>query len=616
MTACVGVISRQHPSFNEHGLEEGLCVALLEYDVQNITVTYNATVVATVPWPTLPDRSCIYNASVDLPCTYNASVSLPWPDRWRRVEITLTSRGLSVHYGGELALDELQVDDYAPRDGWLVGLAARTGATRAAVHLIDKLRFTAGAAVEGTDAAVAVALNAQQFTPSAAPYRYLADAHARAVFPVGGPTAGGTYVNVSVVSPSDLDGATSVTCRFGARSTDATWEAAGPVPYVACRSPPAAAAGQVQLVVDLMHGGHALTFGSGVPYSYYPVPSVALLEPNAGPVEGGTQVVVYGTGLEFGVGPARCRFGDNVTDAVVELHTGVLLCATPESPGAVPRSTPLEVSLNGQQYHHDGVAVGATGFSYVDSEGTTFEGKYPTTVSPPPGNFESYLVPHVLSVSPASGSEVGGTIVTVSGDSFTSAFRNQCRWGGAVTNITWFSTPGTVVNEGRQLTCASPPGDFGVVSLEVSANGQQFTSDARPFSYYLEPEIERLSTEGFIGALGTWQEEKVVQPLNGYVMVRVWGSGFVGGTDYRCRIQDAAGVDHAPFAATYDPTYDCIECWSDLWRDGRNKVEVTLNGRQYTDNGRNVTIFRYWRTPPSLMEPEERAKWRSNGDEE
>ena len=97
--------SRQHPSFNEHGLEEGLCVALLEYDVQNITVTYNATVVATVPWPTLPDRSCIYNASVDLPCTYNASVSLPWPDRWRRVEITLTSRGLSVHYGGELALD-------------------------------------------------------------------------------------------------------------------------------------------------------------------------------------------------------------------------------------------------------------------------------------------------------------------------------------------------------------------------------------------------------------------------------------------------------------------------------------------------------------------------------
>ena len=150
----------------------------------------------------------------------------------------------------------------------------------------------------------------------------------------------------------------------------------------------------------------------------------------------------------------------------------------------------------------------------------------------------------------------------------------------------------------------------------MSANGQQFTSDARPFSYYLEPEIERLSTEGFIGALGTWQEEKVVQPLNGYVMVRVWGSGFVGGTDYRCRIQDAAGVDHAPFAATYDPTYDCIECWSDLWRDGRNKVEVTLNGRQYTDNGRNVTIFRYWRTPPSLMEPEERAKWRSNGDEE
>ena len=96
--------------------------------------------------------------------------------------------------------------------------------------------------------------------------------------------------------------------------------------------------GMYDTLVDLMHGGHALTFGSGVPYSYYPVPSVALLEPNAGPVEGGTQVVVYGTGLEFGVGPARCRFGDNVTDAVVELHTGVLLCATPESPGRASRA--------------------------------------------------------------------------------------------------------------------------------------------------------------------------------------------------------------------------------------------------------------------------------------
>ena len=305
-----------------------MCVALLEYDVQNITVTYNATVVATVPWPTLPDRSCIYNASVDLSCTYNASSSLPWPDRWRRVEITLT-RGLSVRTAASSRLTSSKSTTTEDEDGSKSNTEPRrrTTTTRAAVLWIDKLRFDAGAAVEGTDAAVAVALNAQQFTPSAAPYRYLADAHARAVFPVGGRTAGGTYVNVSVVSPSDLDGATSVTCRFGARSTDARWEAAARVPYVACRSPPAAAAGQVQLVVDLMHGGHALTFGSGVPYSYYPVPSVALLEPNAGPVEGGTQVVVYGTGLEFGVGPARCRFGDSVTDAVVELHTGVRRCA-------------------------------------------------------------------------------------------------------------------------------------------------------------------------------------------------------------------------------------------------------------------------------------------------
>ena len=71
--------------------------------------------------------------------------------------------------------------------------------------------------------------------------------------------------------------------------------------------------------------------------------------------------------------------------------------------------------------------------------------------------------------------------------------------------------------------------------------------------------------------------------------MRVWGSGFRGGTDYRCRIGT-----HAPLPATYDEQLDCILCWSDLWIDGDNPVEVTLNGRQYTRDGKNASINLYW----------------------
>jgi hypothetical protein len=118
---------------------------------------------------------------------------------------------------------------------------------------------------------------------------------------------------------------------------------------------------------------------------------------------------------------------------------------------------------------------------------------------------------------------------------------------------------------------------------------RQYSSDGVAFSYYQPPRVTRLSVPGVQGALGSWQESKVTHPIDGYIMVRVWGSGFGGGTDYRCTVRG-----HAPIPAEYDPTHDCINCWSDLWIDGENRVEVTLNGRQYTNDRMNASINLYW----------------------
>tara|TARA_B100000524_G_scaffold262630_1_gene143224 strand:- start:683 stop:895 length:213 start_codon:yes stop_codon:yes gene_type:complete len=67
--------------------------------------------------------------------------------------------------------------------------------------------------------------------------------------------------------------------------------------------------------------------------------------------------------------------------------------------------------------------------------------------------------------------------------------------------------------------------------------------------------------------------------------VRVWGNGFGGGTDYRCKLSDADVI-----SAAHDEALDCITCFSDLWQDGSNKVEVTLNGREYSENQRSIEI--------------------------
>ena len=63
----------------------------------------------------------------------------------------------------------------------------------------------------------------------------------------------------------------------------------------------------------------------------------------------------------------------------------------------------------------------------------------------------------------------------------------------------------------------------------------------------------------------------------------------MGGSDYRCKINQ-----NTPIEATYDGPSDSIRCWSDLWIDGTNYVEVTLNGREYTSDGHHTEINQFW----------------------
>ena len=123
-------------------------------------------------------------------------------------------------------------------------------------------------------------------------------------------------------------------------------------------------------------------------------------------------------------------------------------------------------------------------------------------------------------------------------------------------------------------------------------NGQQYTNDGLSFGFYLAPHVYRLSVPGTEGEFNSWLDPKVTLPQAGYVLVRVWGTGFMGGTDYRCLINNATVEDY--LEATYDARLDAILCWSNRWVDGTNAVEVTLNGREYTRDGVQLEINLFW----------------------
>lgn len=210
----------------------------------------------------------------------------------------------------------------------------------------------------------------------------------------------------------------------------------------------------------------------------------------------------------------------------------------------------------------------------------------------------------MLSVSPASGTVLGGTLVTIFGSGFESSFNNLCRWGGWTTHVTYLN--------GTHLECPAPSTRIGRVPLEVTLNGQQYTANGAAFFFYSHPVVRRLTVAGHIGHQGSYISQKITLPEAGYIMVRAFGSGYMGGTDYRCRINwhagnttDAAGsirlddvtaqaVEARVVPATYDTAHDAIQCWSNMWLDGINTIEVTLNGRQYTPPDSNLTINVWW----------------------
>jgi hypothetical protein len=297
-----------------------------------------------------------------------------------------------------------------------------------------------------------------------------------AISPASGTAAGGTSVTVS---GSALGGAETV--LFGAsKGTTVSVNAGGT--QLTVKSPAGTSGTSVAVTVKTPGGTSALVPADLFTYG----PTVASVSPTSGPVTGGTQVTITGTGFSTVHG---VKFGTTTAQSY-----------TVRSVTQIVASSPVHAS-------------GTVGITVVTAGGTTLTTNadhFKFTVS----------VPAVSAISPASGAASGGTTVTVSGSGF-----------GGATTVLFGANKGTTVSVnagGTQLTVKSPAGTAGS-SVAVTVKTPGGTSALVPADLFTYgPTITSLSRTTGSVAGGT----KVTITGTGFVTVQHVKFGTTTATTY------------------------------------------------------------------------------------
>jgi hypothetical protein len=249
------------------------------------------------------------------------------------------------------------------------------------------------------------------------------------VSPSSGPAAGGTTVTIT---GSGFSGATVV--DFG--SIPATIGSVSATSIVA--TAPASAGATINVTVTASLGRSPVT--SADQYTYiYPKPAVTAMTPTAGAA--GTAVTITGSGF---TGATGVSFGSTAASFTVASNNSI----TATAPTGTPTSA-VDVTVRGPGGSSNVVA--ADKFTYG---------------------------PVVTAVSPASGSHLGGTTVTVKGPGFTGA--SAVSFGGVpVTSAI------TVNAAGTQITVSVPAHAAGAVDVTVTVGGSTTTtSSSDQFTYF------------------------------------------------------------------------------------------------------------------------------------
>lgn len=295
----------------------------------------------------------------------------------------------------------------------------------------------------------------------------------------------------------NADGSSPISCDAGTLAADAAGSAA--TACAACVRPIGFALNGVNY--DWPH--------PPVPFTFYHSTRLVLREasPRSGPVNGGTEVTLHGSGLTPAgafAEDAMCGFGLQLSadGSSQPMQSSRVLRADGEGRWIVCGPTkPFDVAA---------LAAGGAQAPY----------QVAVTIAPNGINFETgatvmhlylYLEPTPIFMLPSGGPLSGGTTILVGGTGLlpgphTDASLARCRYGrrepGAVTNVSSVDASGVRCFANPPTTQYMIGADKG---LQVALNGQQFAPAAPglPFRYYVQPVLSAIWPTGGPAAGGS-----------------------------------------------------------------------------------------------------------------
>ncbi|WP_162257712.1 IPT/TIG domain-containing protein [Agromyces sp. Root81] len=359
------------------------------------------------------------------------------------VDVVVTTPGgasnaLPFTYIPVPALTALTPDSGPVAGGTIVSVTG-TGLAGASVVTIDgasvpftqvsdtEITFTTPAHAAGP---VDVVVTTPGGVSGALPFTYVPAPAITTLAPDEGPAAGGTIVTIT---GTDLAGATSVT--VDGVSVPFTQVSDTEITFTT----PPHAAGAVDVVVTTPGGA-----SNALPFTYLPGPALTALDPDLGPIAGGTPVTITGSGL---------------AGATAVTIDGVSVPFTPVSATEITFTTPAH-------------AAGA-----VDVVVTTPAGDsnaLPFTFVP---------APTLTTLDPNQGPTMGGTIVTMTGTALA---------GATAVTIDGVSVPFTQVSD-TEIAFVTPAHAAGPVDVVVTTPGG--VSNALPFTFVPAPVLTALSPD-------------------------------------------------------------------------------------------------------------------------
>lgn len=232
-------------------------------------------------------------------------------------------------------------------------------------------------------------------------------------------------------------------------------------------------------------------------YIYYKPVKLSAIKPHMGPKDGGSTIQVWGEGFfDFGE-DSTCSFGSRSTKATV-MNEHYITCTVPGS-DVIDRPMPVSVSLNGQQQSREILT------------------------------FWYYSDPSVSSITPDTGPEKGGNLLTLRGENFKPFYPQYGEIDIGNSTYCYFValgqyTKATIYNS-TIAQCKAPESYyFKETAVELTLNAEDRTDDGNLYHYF-KPNF-------------LFDAEPNQGPTKGGTKVKVVGSNFTDTGNITCKFGD------------------------------------------------------------------------------